>query len=308
MNGKSLVICDAETEYATRLAEYLGGKRDLALQVKVCKSPEEVDTIVQNTKIDILLADEEMQFTERVLEEATEVMYLSALETSIPPEQSPRIFRYQSADDIYTCLIDALTAKGTGDLWAVRKKSRSQLIGYYSPVHRSGQTEKAIRDGIQLAKKSNVLYLNMEPYAGVGGYFTGDSERNLSMLLYYAKQETGNPSLLITTLVQQIDGLDYIPPVAYPEDLKSVTQEEWLWLFQEILEHSIYDVVILDMGDCIQGIYDILQKCDQVYMMTANDRMAIAKLCQYEDTLCRHGYSALWERMIRCDIRRDAKN
>ena len=35
VSGKNLVICDAETEYAARLAEYLGGKRDLSLQVKM---------------------------------------------------------------------------------------------------------------------------------------------------------------------------------------------------------------------------------------------------------------------------------
>ena len=27
VSGKKLVICDAETEYAARLAEYLGGKK-----------------------------------------------------------------------------------------------------------------------------------------------------------------------------------------------------------------------------------------------------------------------------------------
>ena len=67
------------------------------------------------------------------------------------------------------------------------------------------------------------------------------------MLLYYAKQEIGNPGpgLLITTLVQQMSGMDYIPPVTYPEDLKKVTTEEWLWLLREILERSIYDVLVL---------------------------------------------------------------
>lgn len=188
------------------------------------------------------------------------------------------------------------------------KKNRGQLIGYYSPIRRLGQTSQAIKHGIQLAKKSNVLYLNMEPYAGIGGHFADEKERNLSMLLYYAKQEIGNPGLLITTLVQQMSGMDYIPPVTYPEDLKKVTTEEWLWLLREILERSIYDVLILDIGDCIQGIFDILQSCDQVYMMTSGDRLAVSKLCQYEETLCRHGYGSLWERMIRCDVRRSIKN
>lgn len=308
MSGKNLVICDAETEYASRLAEYLGGKRDLSLQVKICESPEQALAIKRDAKIDILLADENMKFTDGVLDGIPEVMYLSALETSVPTDQKSRIFRYQPADTIYTCLIDGLTASGTGDLWTVRKKRRGQLIGYYSPVHRLGQTSRAIKNGIQLARKSNVLYLNMEAYAGIGGHFAEEKERNLSMLLYYAKQETGNPGLLITTLVQQMSGMDYIPPVTYPEDLKTVTADEWLWLLREILERSIYDVLILDIGDGVQGIFEILQSCDQVYMMTSADRMAVAKLCQYEETLCRHGYGSLWERMIRCDVRRGAKN
>ena len=158
VSGKKLVICDAETEYAARLAEYLGGKRDLSLQVKICESPEQVLSMRRDTKIDILLADENMKFTEGVLDAIPEVMYLSVFETSAPPDHKPRIYRYQSADAIYTCLVEGLTASGMGDLWAVRKKNRGQLIGYYSPIRRLGQTSQAIKHGIQLAKKSNVLY------------------------------------------------------------------------------------------------------------------------------------------------------
>ena len=107
-------------------------------------------------KIDILLADENMKFAEGVLDAIPEVMYLSAFEASVPPDHNPRIFRYQSADAIYTCLVDGLTANGTGDLWAVRKKNRGQLIGYYSPIHRLGQTSQAIKNGIQLAKRKGI--------------------------------------------------------------------------------------------------------------------------------------------------------
>ena len=106
VSGKILVICDAETEYAARLAEYLGGKRDLSLQVKICESPEQVLSMRRDTKIDILLADENMKFTEGVLDAIPEVMYLSVFETSAPPDHKPRIYRYQSADAIYTCLVD----------------------------------------------------------------------------------------------------------------------------------------------------------------------------------------------------------
>lgn len=308
MSSKNMVICDSETEYALRLADYLSGKKELALQVKICESPEQVAVIRRETAVDILLVDEKMQFKEGELAGIPKVMYLSVAAATDRNSPVCRIFRYQSGEDIYTCIIETLAESGMGEFWNVRKRERGKLIGIYSPVHRLGQTAFALGKGIEMAATSNVLYMNLEPYAGIGGYFPEEKTRNLSMLLYYAKQETGNPSLLITTLVRQMKGLDYIPPVFFPEDLKTVTASEWLWLFGEILSHSIYDALILDLGDCIQGLFEILKACDELYMPTADDRLAVSKIYQFEEVLCRQGYGEVWERMSRCDIRRAAKD
>lgn len=307
MSSKNLVICDREQEYAAKLADYLGSKKELALQVKLCSSPEQVEAIRREMAVDILLADEGITFTEGELLGIPRVIRLSAASAGTEGPVSS-IFRYQSGSDIYTHLIEVLAEGGMGELWNVRKKERGKLIGIYSPVHRSGQTGFALRKGMELAKTSNVLYMNLETYAGIGGYFPEEEKRNLSMLLYYAKQESGNPGLLITTLVKQMNGLDYIPPVIFPEDIRTVTTSEWMWLFGEILGHSIYDVLILDLGDCVQGLFDILKACDTIYMPSADDRLAASKIYQYEEALCRQGYGEVWERMIRCDIRRTAKD
>ena len=74
------------------------------------------------------------------------------------------------------------------------------------------------------------------------------------------------------------------------------------------MDHSLYDVLILDLGDCIQGLVEILKHCDTVYLPAANDRLAVSKLYQYEEVLCRQGYGEVWERMVRCDIRRTVKD
>ena len=306
MSSKNLVICDREQEYAAQLAGYLSGKKELALQVKLCSSPEQVEAIRREMAVDILLADESITFTEGTLTGVSKVILLSAASTGTEGMVS-RIFRYQPADDIYTHLIEALAEGGMGELWNIRKKERGKLIGIYSPVRRIGQTGFALNKGMEMAKTSNVLYINLETYAGIGGYFPEEGKRNLSMLLYYAKQESGNPGLLITTLVKRMNELDYIPPVIFPEDIRTVTVSEWMWLFGEILSHSIYDVLILDLGDCVQGLFDILKACDTIYMPAADDRLAVSKIYQYEEALCRQGYGEVWERMIRGDIRRKVK-
>lgn len=307
MSSKNLVICDGEAEYAKRLAGYLSGKRELALQVKLCSNPEQAEAIKREGAIDILLADERYRGVGE-LAGISRIIWLTEKVMAGGESAEPFIFRYQSADDIYAQIIQILAEEGAEEFWNVRRREKGKMIGIYSPVRRLGQTAFAIEKGTALAQKENVLYINLEPYAGIGGYFPEEKKRTLSMLLYYAKQETGDPGLLITTLVKQIDGMDYIPPVICSEDLKTVTGAEWMWLLKEIMNRSIYDVLILDLGDSIQGLFDILRACDVVYMPAADDRLAASKISQYEEELCRQGYGEVWERMIRCDIRRAAKN
>ena len=299
-----MVICDREKEYALRLADYLGGKRELALQVRVCGSPEQTAAIRREMPVDILLAGEELDVSGEEFSGIPRIIRLSSAEQSDPQCGEPVIFKYQSGDEIYNRLVEALAQEGMSELWNIRRKERGKLIGVYSPVRRTGQTTFALRKGKELARRANVLYMSLESYGGIGGHFPQEEKRNLSMLLYYAKQETGNPGLLITTMVKQTEGLDYIPPVIFPEDLRTVTAAEWMWLFGEILNHSIYDVLILDLGDGLQGLFEILKSCDTIYMPTADDPPAVSKIYQFEEVLCRQGYGEVWERMIRCDIRR----
>ena len=307
MSSKNLVICDRDAEYAARLAEYLGRKKELALEIKSCSNVGQIEAIRREIEVDILLLDEGIKAGEESAG-IPKIIRLSAMPGTAFGAPADVIFRYQSGNEIYTRLIEALAEDGMGELWNIRKKERGKLIGVYSPVRRVGQTALALGKGMELAETANVLYMNLEAYAGIGGYFPEENKRNLSMLLYYAKQETGNPGLLITTLVKQIKGLDYIPPVIFPEDIKTVTGPEWIWLFGEILNHSIYDALILDLGDCVQGLFDILRYCDTIYMPTADDRLAVSKLCQYEEALCRQGYGEVLERMIRCDTGRTVEN
>lgn len=308
MNSRNLIICDREMEYAARLAKYLEGRKELALQVKICDSPEQAALIRRESGAEVLLIDDRLPVDEKELQKIPQVIWLSSSVTGKSEDGDVRrIFRYQKGSDICAALVQILAESGAGVHWGIHKKERGKLIGVYSPVRRLGQTAFSIGKGMELGKTANVLYINLESYAGFGGYFPEEKEKNLSMLLYYAKQELGNPALLIATIVKRMGDLYYIPPAAFPEDLKTVSGKEWIRLFEEILSRSIYDVLILDLSDCIQGLFDILSMCDTVYLPMADDPIAVSKLYQFEEILCRQGYGEVWERMIRCDIRGTVK-
>lgn len=306
MSSKNLVICDTETAYASRLAAFINGKREFAFQVKICSDSSQIPAMQKERKIDVLLLSEDCKDSKGG--EITEIPWIIRLtsEQLAGERDKPFIFKYQSGEEICTKLMQICAEGEKEGFLKIRKKGKGRIIGFYSPVKRAGQTTLALKKGRELSGKENVLYINMETFAGMDGYFPAEQKQNLSVLLYYAKQENGNPGMVLTTLVRQISGVDYIPPAAFPEDIRSVEPEEWLWLFSEILNYSLYDVLILDIGDGVQGLCKILQACDEIYMTAADDRAAASKIRQYEEMLIRAGYGEVLERVVKCDVRRRA--
>ena len=300
MSSRNLVICDPETEYAARLAAFLNGKRELAFQVKTCGSPGQIREAGGQDAVDVLLVSDACTVSG---DEADKIFVLASERDS---GQEDAIFKYQSGEAVCMRLVQLLAKGEDAAFLGIRKKGTGRILGFYSPVHRLGQTGMALKKGRELAAEENVLYLNLEAFAGAGLYFPEERNRNMSVLLYYVRQESKKMASVLAGLVRRMDGMDYVPPAVIPEDIRDVKPGEWLWLFDEVLRTSIYDTLVLDIGDCVQGLYSILGVCDEIYMPVADDPAAASKIRQFEDSLGQAGYMHVLERVIRCDRRRAA--
>lgn len=306
MSSKNLVICDEDVNYSARLAAFFNGKRELAFQVKICGDPVELQDVLADSEESILLLNEAFVLNELIKEWQGEMLVLSEKKRTGNYGGKHSLFKYQSGNKILLQILEECEEQNMDGVWRVRKSSKGKVIGLFSPIRRLGQTTFALTKAKELSKECNVLYMNLETYAGSEGLFSTNQNKTMSTLLYYAKQESDNVGMILTTLVCSMNGVDYIPPVKNSEDLYAVTKEEWLWLFRELLRNSIYDVLVLDLSECIQGLYEILKFCDEVYMLTTDDQIAASKIKQYEQDLRQMGCVEVAERMIRCDIRRTA--
>lgn len=189
------------------------------------------------------------------------------------------------------------TVKRTGKK-AGEERSKGEIIGIYSPVHRIGKTRFAIELGKEMAKKGPVLYLNLEEYAGGNYYFRDQSGQTLADVLYYARQENGNLGLRISMAVGQAEELDYILPVPCIQDLKGVSGKEWVELLEQIQSQCIYTKIILDLGDSVDGLFQILEKCHTIYTPYIEEGPAHAKMNQYAENLRKTGREGILEKTI----------
>ena len=172
-------------------------------------------------------------------------------------------------------------------------KKTTELLGIYSPLGFCGQTSFALALAQILGREKSVLYLNMEEYSGFEELFEKEYPYTLSDLLYFVRQEQAGITVKMNSMIQSMGSMDFIPPVQSPEDIRGTRWQDWEHLLQEIVLHSSYEAVILDVGDGIEEVFQILDLCTRVYVPVRDDRISKCKMEQFEKLLRLRDYSQL---------------
>lgn len=280
MNEKNLVICDREIRYANILAENFSRREELAVKVHVCSSLEMALELMKEKEIHIFIVDESYPYKERCTVKANQIFVLGRGKVIDLTGEEYQIRKYQCADQIIGEVYEVYIGKTNDNILRNTKKKQTKIIAVYSPIHRTGKTKFAIALGKAWAHKNRVLYLNMEEYSGLEEAF--QNENNLGDLLYYLRQGMENLSLRLQICVNKMEELEYLPPIPLASDLKEVTKAEWEKLLEQIIENSMYHIIILDMGESVQGGLSILNMCDRIYMPILEDDVSTRKLQQFD--------------------------
>lgn len=283
MSEKNLVICDREIRYANGLGENIAEREDLAVKVYVCSDFAHVLELAKDKRIHILIVDEQFPYAERMQINANQIFVLARGKVADLGEEEWAVEKYQCADEIIREVFEFYVDRTKENVMRCMTKDCAKLLAVYSPIHRIGKTSFAMALGRECAKRKRVLYLNLEEYAGFE--VAQSEELNLGDLLYYLRQGNGNLGIRLRSATKTIENMDVISPIPIVLDLKEVTWEEWEMLIKEILEHSSYEVVILDVGESIQGLFHLLELCDRVYMPVLDDEISTRKLQQYQKNL-----------------------
>lgn len=324
------MICDIQQEYSEHLLQILAEQFEGEYQFHLFHDSKRIEELLEKSRTEILLIGEECE-KEIFSQYDVEKRFIL---TGIPGRKEERgtipLFRYQSAQEIVRTIRRNINRSSKvskkeeqmltdrtgcrqryegehveekqGD-WKIRDEPVIRgLVGIYSPVHRIGKTKFAIRLGQKMARQVPVLYLNMEGYSGGAYYFKEETEKNLGDLFYFIKQDGGDCGLKLTAMTAQKGGMDYILPMKNEQDVRSVKAEEWISLLDMIVNKCIYEVIILDLGDAVNGLYDILRKCDRIYTPYICEGAAEAKLEQYENNLRAAGYEDILRNTVKRQV------
>lgn len=275
MEKQTFAVCGKEESYIKKLYEFILKNYGEDFKVVLFTKEDSFEVFMKESPADLILAEE----TFRIPVKKGILITLCG-----KPGVKGGVYKYMSSEqimkEVMAVCADAKSIKG-----AIDKEEGTKIIGIYTPIKRCFQTTFALTAGQILAKRHKVLYLNLEGYSGFEKLFHTNGKSDLTDLVYFS--ETGKDSLAyrIESIKEKIGELDYINPINIFSRYRDISREQWERLLDNLSEYTDYEYILLDLSEQVNGLLNILQKCTRIYTITDTERMASAKMAQYENLL-----------------------
>ena len=275
-------------------------KKELAFQIQVVTSPEQAEEFLEEKPVDILVIHEGWPREERKKFRAGSVFVLTESDRGEAGPGETALYRYQSADALLAQMVQnsGPGLRTAGELFLQKRRQDVRVIGIFSPVHRTGKTRYALKLGREIGSASHTLYLNLELYGGIGGYFPEEGN-TLADALYYSRMEGRDLGWMLASMVSHMGPLDYLFACAGVGGFKAVPGKDFQRLISQIVSEGMYEVVILDLDEGIRDVYELLRMCTEIHMPVPSDRIAEAKIFQFEEELHLLGYDDVKQKICK---------
>lgn len=271
--NKPMVIAlyDSDKEYVESFNQYLKEQKYKSYSIILFTDVSALDAYCKVEKVDMIVIAEYLIMNNAIdegdIKEEDNIIVLVEDKDVSSINGIPAVYRYQSADLLISSILNLCADRilyGSNPV-EYTKKRRKCIVSIYSPIGRCGKTTFSIRLGVALSNREfKVLLINFEEFSLFMKYVKGDEGENLSDLLYYYL--SGNQSMMIKSeaVIRNYNGMDYIPPVKYVQDLRRINSDTWKKFIDMAAEVKEYDIIILDISNMVEDVFELLELSDVI--------------------------------------------
>lgn len=282
MNIKVLAICDAEKQYAVKLMEAFCEKKNLGFQVHVFSDVVELEQFAARNQMEILLITGRLMSENLHRFNIGKIILLSDGDIYEEFSDYESIYKYQSAEHILKeilCYYAEYAKPVTGMYYG---KKEFEVHGVYSPIGRCGKSAlaRALAGGFGKSKKT--LLLDLQSFSACPEQLGEEELWDLADIIYFLRQGKKTFLYKLGSIVRSHGTYDYILPMKTPADLRSVTLAEWTELLEKLATDSDYQVIVLDFGNDVCGLFQLLSQCTRIYTPVLSDSDSKRKVRNFE--------------------------
>ncbi len=272
----TMVILDRDTQYADKAAGYINNRAGFPFEVVTFNRISEAEEYEKKQGVDILLVSEDMA-DELSDHDITDNTVILSGNSSMTDMGCKVIYKYQSCENIVKELL--LYASGKENLGSlISRKSRMKIVGFYSPIGRSGQTGIGLSIGQILAKNHRVLFLDMDCHSNLKDMLDIRFSGDLSDLIYAMNDDSKDLATLIGGISGSLGGLDIVVSMDRHSDLISIAFKEWQTILKQIEYRTDYEYILLDLSKAVQGLGKLMAMCNKLIVTVIDDDREKGKL------------------------------
>ena len=282
MEVKILAICDTQKQYAIRLMEAFSEKKNFGFQIHAFSDVKELQQFAERVEIEILLITG--SYMNRALENLKigKIFLLSDGSISEGFSEYESIYKYQSADGIMKEILGSYAEYAKPLYGMYSGKKEFEVYGVYSPVGRCGKSSLAECLAKKFGKQKRTLLLDLQSFSAGKEQLEEEELWDLEDMIYFLRQGKTTFLYKLGSIVRSKMTFDYILPMKKPSDLQSVALAEWTELLEKLASDSDYRVVIIDFGQTVCGLFQLLSQCTKVYVPVLSDAVSRNKMENFE--------------------------
>ena len=286
-----LAILDKNTSYVKKLAGFIEKTGALPFRILAFDDLKKLEAFCIRKPAEVLLAGE--SFKDHDLNgTAKQIIFLtdgSEERLVSGGEDYPLISRYQAASEItgkvLKVLVDspleiATRAHATGN-------GESRILAFFAPGPKGFQTGTALKLCRILAKREKVIYMGFEPFSGFKarvGMCLGQRS-DVTELVFFLDKSKDRFRMKLSSMVGNDEGVDYISPPGDYSDFMSVTAKEWVSTIKAVCSTGVYDTVVLDLHEAMQGLFSIMDVSDRIITVVPGDKLFAERYREFRESI-----------------------
>ena len=152
-----------------------------------------------------------------------------------------------------------------------------------------------------LGEQNRVLILDLQENSGFSHLIEEPGTYGMEDLLAMAESNHYNKSRLMAC-VGHMEQADYIYPVQNTECLCETSSQVYVRLLQMLMDELDYSIILLNLGSRFVGFFEVLNYCQQIYLMTKNGGLCQWREFEFMEEVSRRGYDNLSDRIAKIEI------
>lgn len=318
MSKLVMAVCDTDDGYRDRFVTYLVEHKSREVTVHAFSVLEAFLEALQEQKFDVAVFGRGFAKAVDIVKEAGIPLLL--LQDTVPQQVREGLdyfaeqqvacgnaFRYQPMDGILHEIQVLTGGRRLEAAEAVAMVSGMEVIGVYSPMHHEMQMPFALVLSELLAEKQKVLYVNLTKYSGFLELFHLSGEYDLGDIVLRLRNKRLHPETFLRS-VYEMDRVYYIPPFSNPENLHDFLMEDYLAFLGFLQDRTDFDVVVLDFGDGVGRLAEMLGYCTGIYCPMKTGYFFECQLDRFLEYLDKETDGEVRERMHRVNLPFSAKH